>query len=66
MYYLVITNLGVEKCIDKNESDIYKNYKYYDCKQSVSFISGDFKSRNIKIRCIENPQRLINAKVYCD
>ena len=33
MYYLVVKNLGVEKCIDMNEEDIYTKNSFYNCKQ---------------------------------
>lgn len=65
MYYLVIKNLGVERCIDKNENDIYTDNQSYDCQQSLSFIKKE-AIRKIKISCIELPGSLINATVYRD
>lgn len=65
MYYLVIKNLGVEKCIDKNTDDIYNSNQSYHCKQSLSFEKKEL-IRRIKIRCTGLPGRLINAVVYKD
>jgi hypothetical protein len=63
MYYLVIKNLGVERCIDKNRKDIYKNSESYNCHLDLGFRKKIF-IREIKIRCIEFPDSEIIAKVY--
>jgi hypothetical protein len=65
MYYLVIKNLGVEKCIDKNTEDIYISNQSYDCKKVFSFEKRELV-RKIKISCIGFPGKLINAVVYKD
>jgi hypothetical protein len=65
MYYLVIKNLGVEKCIDKNTEDIYNNNQSYDCKQALPFEKKE-QIRIIKIRCTGISGKLVNALVYRD
>lgn len=65
MYYLVIKNLGVEKCIDKNTDDIYKDNQYYNCQQDLGYTKKEIK-RKIKVNCIELPDRQITAIVYSD
>jgi hypothetical protein len=65
MYYLVIKNLEVEKCIDKNEDDIYKDNQYYHCNLKLDYVKKEFK-RKIKINCIELPGTKITAIIYSD
>jgi hypothetical protein len=65
MYYLVIKNLGVERCIDKNKDDIYKDNQYYHCNLNLDFTKKEFK-RKIKIKCTGLPGKIINAIVYSD
>lgn len=65
MYYLTVKNLGTEKCIDRNEEDIYRNGQYY------SFIpdlgrKGNRIVREIEIRCVEVPGPRFSAVVYSD
>jgi hypothetical protein len=63
MYYLVIMNLDVEKCIDKSKKDIYTATQSYNCLKDLPFGKKVFV-RNIKIRCIADPGNIINATVY--
>ena len=63
MYYLVIKNMGVERCIDKNKDDIYKSNESYNCHPDLRF-RKKLLIREIKIRCIEFPDSEIMAKVY--
>ena len=65
MYYLVINNLGVQKCIDKNKNDIYENDQYYECVQDLEFIKNKI-IKKIKINCTEIPGSIIKATVYSD
>jgi hypothetical protein len=65
MFYLVIKNLGVEKCIDKNHSDIYEDGQYYSFMQELYFVKNRFVKR-IGINCIEIPGTFYNATVYSD
>jgi hypothetical protein len=65
MYYLAIKNLGVEKCIDKNVSDIYEDGQYYSYLPDLYFVKVKLVKRVI-IKCIEIPGPLFNAIVYSD
>jgi len=65
MYYLVIKNLGIEKCIDKNRNDIYENDQYYSCLQDLCFVKNKM-IRRIKIKCTEISGTILNATVYSD
>jgi hypothetical protein len=65
MYYLAIENLGIEKCIDKNNDDIYEDDQYYSYLPDFFFV----KTRIIKyvnIKCIEIPGPVFKATVYSD
>ena len=66
MYYLIVKNLGKERCIDKNESDIYTDNDTFDCQNSLEFNINYSEVRKIKILCIEYPGRRIIAKVCSD
>lgn len=65
MYYLIINILGVERCIDKNRNDIYRDDQTYNC-----HADNDFRKktliREINIYCNEFPDDEIVAKVYSD
>lgn len=65
MYYLVVKNLGVEKCIDMNEEDIYSKNSPYNCQQSLTLVKKEFV-RKIKISCTGLPGSLINARIFKD
>ena len=65
MYYLIIKNLGVEKCIDKNKDDIYRSNQSYNCYSDLDYRKKMF-IRKIKIKCIELPDSKISATVYSD
>jgi hypothetical protein len=65
MYYLVIKNMGVERCIDKNRDDIYKSQEFYNCHSDLKFRKEVFV-REITIKCIEFPDSEIIAKIYRD
>jgi hypothetical protein len=65
MYYLTIKNLGIEKCIDKNSEDIYKDDQYYSYLPDFFFVKTRIV-RHIKIRCIEIPGPAFDATVYSD
>jgi hypothetical protein len=65
MYYLAIKNLGIEKCIDKNKDDIYKDYQYYSYLPDFFFVRTRIV-RYIKIKCIEIPGSVFDATVYSD
>jgi hypothetical protein len=65
MYYLAVKNLELEKCIDKNNDDIYEDDQYYSCLPDLYFVKTRIV-KHIKIRCIEMPGPVINAVVYSD
>ncbi len=67
MYYLVIENLGRKKCIDKHESNIYKDGQFYNCLRKLTFKeSGKEISGTVKIRCVADPDIEKSAQVYRD
>ena len=63
MYYLIIKNLGIPKCIDRNRSDIYVSGNYYTCSNDFPFLKEKFV-RRLWIRCEELPDTRIMATVY--
>jgi hypothetical protein len=65
MYYLVIKNLEVEKCIDKNQDDIYEDNQNFSFLQDLYFVKTKVV-RRIEINCIEIPGTVFNATVYSD
>jgi hypothetical protein len=65
MYYLVIKNLGIQKCIDKNKNDIYENDQSYECVKDLEFVKNKIIKR-IKIKCTEIPESNVEATVYSD
>lgn len=65
MYYLAIKNLGIEKCIDMNQEDIYKDYQYYSYLPDYFFVRTRIV-KSIRIKCIEIPGTLLDATVYSD
>ncbi len=65
MYYLIIKNLGVEKCIDMNKKDIYKDNASYNCQSSLPFVKKRF-IRKIQIACTGFSASLLDAEVYSD
>jgi hypothetical protein len=65
MFYLIQTNLGVRRCVNKSLQDIYTNNMNIGCGQSLPFPSNiQFVKKN-KIRCTGTPNS-INAEVFCD
>jgi hypothetical protein len=67
MYYLVKETMGMKRCIDINENDIYEDGQSYDCLKTLPFDeTGVVLDRSIKIRCINTPGRKTTADVYKD
>ncbi len=56
MYYLAITNMGVEKCIDRNTDDIYEDGQYYSFLPDFFYVKNKIV-RSIKIRCTRNSRK---------
>jgi hypothetical protein len=63
MYYLVIRNLGVQKCIDRNRADIYVSGHCYTCSNDFPFIKEKL-IRRVWIRCGELPGPRLLATIY--
>jgi hypothetical protein len=65
MYYLVIKNLGIEKCIDRNVEDIYEDGQYYSYLPDFFFVRHK-TVKSVKIKCLEMPGPVFSAIVYSD
>ena len=65
MYYLIIRNLGIEKCIDRNEADIYEEGQYYSFLPDYFYVKNNFV-RKLQIRCSELPGTVADAVVFSD
>ena len=63
MYYLVVQNLGVQRCIHRDEEDIYSDGMSFSCTPDLEFPGGDLV-REISIICIEVPDPPLKASVY--
>ena len=63
MYYLIIENLGVDRCIHKSETDIYKDGMSFSCTPDLGFAGGVLVNE-ITIVCLEVPGSSLKAKVY--
>ncbi len=64
MYYLVVQNLGVERCIHTSKIDQYQNGMSFNCTQDLGFPGGEL-IREISIICTELPDPPVKAKVFC-
>jgi hypothetical protein len=65
MYYLVIENLGVERCIHSGKEDSYRNGMSFSCTPDLDFQGGELV-REISIVCSEVPDPPLKARVYRD
>lgn len=63
MYYLVVQNLGVERCIHLSEEDIYMDGMSFSCTPDLEFPGGEV-AKEIHIICSEMPDPPLKAKVY--
>lgn len=67
MYYLVIENLGRKRCIDKHETNLFKDDHFYDCLRKLPFDEkGKTIVGKIKIRCLADPYAILEAFVYSE
>jgi hypothetical protein len=67
MYYLVIENLGRKRCIDKYETNVYKDDQFYDCLRRFPFEEkGRTLVSSVKIRCVRDPSAITEAYIYTD
>ena len=65
MYYLIVRNLGDERCIDRSEDDVYENGMSFKCTLSLDH-SAEVFVKELQITCTENPGEAIIAMVYRD
>ena len=65
MYCLVVKNLGVKRCVDRNEEDIYTDGMSFDCRLDLDCPGNEFV-REVEITCSELPEERIKAKVLRD
>lgn len=65
MFYLVIQNLGRERCIHKSEKNIYMEGMTFSCTPDLEFRPGELISE-ISIVCSEVPNPPMIARVFRD
>jgi hypothetical protein len=65
MYYLVITNMNIEKCIDTNSEDIYVDGFEYNCLRSFPYMKTHYV-KGIAIYCKGDHSGPVDATVYRD
>jgi hypothetical protein len=65
MYYLVVKNLGVEKCIHLSREDLYTDGMSISCTTGLDFPGGE-PVREVTILCTEAPDPPLTARVYRD
>jgi len=65
MYYLVIQNLGVERCIHQSEDDIYEDGMSFSCTPDLEFPAHE-PLREINILCSAVPYPPMRARVFRD
>lgn len=65
MYYLVVKNLGQERCIHRSEQDIYEDGMAFPCTPDLEYVPGLF-IRELKIVCSELPHTPLSARVFSD
>ena len=65
MYYLVIQNLGRERCIHMSEEDLYRDGMTFSCTPDLEYHPRELV-REISIVCCEVPNPPLMARVYKD
>ena len=65
MYYLVVQNLDMARCIHWSGEDVYKDGMSFSCTPDLEFPGGE-PVKEIGINCSENPDPPIFAIVYRD
>ncbi len=63
MYYLVVQNLGVERCIHRSGDDVYTDRMSLNCTPDLEFPGGDLV-KEISISCSEVHGPWLRARVY--
>lgn len=65
MFYLVIQNLGKERCIHKSEEDLYKEGMTFSCTPDLEYFPEELV-RELGIVCSEVPNPPMRARVFKD
>ena len=65
MFYLVIQNLGRERCIHMSEENIYREGMSFSCTPDLEYNPLEL-SREIRIVCSEVPNPPMEARVFKD
>ncbi len=65
MYYLIVRNLGVPRCVDRNEKDMYEDEMAFDCTPNIECDPKEFV-KEVEITCTEHPDDPIVAMVFRD
>ncbi len=65
MYYLVIRNLGKERCIHKSREDHYKDGMSFSCTPDLEYFPKKLV-REITIVCSEIPDPPLAGRVFKD
>ena len=63
MYYLLVRNLDVVRCIHKDLNDVYQDGMSFSCTPDFEYPAGELV-REISIYCSENPKVIVRARVY--
>ena len=65
MFYLVIQNLGKERCIHTSKDDLYREGMSFSCTPDLEYVPDELL-RELEIICSEVPGPPIIARVYKD
>lgn len=63
MFYLVVQNLGVERCIHRSEENVYTDGMSLSCTPALEFPGGE-PVKEISMFCSEVQGPPLRAKVY--
>ena len=63
MFYLLVQNLGVERCIHSGEEDVYTDGMTFSCTADLDFPGGEVV-KEVSIVCSEVPDPPLKARVY--
>lgn len=63
MYYLVVQNLDVVRCIHKDVNDVYRDGMSFSCTPDFECPAREMV-REIRFFCSENPAVRVRARVY--
>jgi len=63
MFYVVVKNLDVVRCIDHNKDDIYVDGMALNCTADLYCAPDEFL-REINVFCTKLPGEVVRAKIY--